>query len=287
MFAECLTVTGGGKNLQWTIVIDGQANRVPITNYAVPTVSSLAYSGTGIVPTGVNGIRTDGNVSVILTGADFGPASAPLVQWVRITSPVAQYPVTSFTVLSDTQLNVTVSPGVGANLSFAVSVAGQESPVSLATFDYLPPSILSLSPATGPTFALTGYTVLVTGHNFGLSAGATVAVQVGNAEDNTRSAWIPAQPWYPPGDDGSPRVRANESVQFVLPPGVGTNRTVRVAVYPGLNADLAIISSPAADGAPSFFSYQPPVVATIVSSILDNTTQDTSIAQALLGPVRQ
>lgn len=283
--AECLTAPGAGAGLQWTILIDGQQNQEPITSYAVPTLTSVVYPNTSVVPTGVNGISTDGNVTFQLNGLDFGPHVVPLVQWVRVASSVAQYAVTSYTVISDSQLNVTVGPGVGKNLTFNVRVAGQDSPVSAVTFDYLSPVIYSMSPKQGPTFSATGFPVQITGKNFGLSAGATVVVRIGNSADGTVSQPLPALPVYPPGDDGTPKQRVNETVQFQLPPGVGVNRTVQVSVYPSTYSSLAVSSNPVASGAASLFSYQPPVLTSVVSGVLLNTTADEDIAMQLLGPV--
>lgn len=266
-------------------MIDGQANREPITGYAVPTLSSVVYPDTGVAPTGSNGISTDGNVTLQLLGADFGPSIPPLVQYVRVTSSVAEYAVTSFTIVSDTVLNVTVGPGVGKNLSFTVKVAGQESPVSTVSFDYLSPVIYGISPNSGPTGSA-GFVVQITGKNFGLSASATVLVKIGNVVDGTVSSYIPATAVYPAGDDGSPKQRVNETVAFVLPAGVGVNRTVQVFVYPSVYASLAVSSDPLLSGAVSLFSYEPPELSSVVSAILSNSSSDESVAQQLLGQVR-
>lgn len=253
----------------------------------MPTITRVVLaSNTAITPNGLNAIHTDGNVSMIIRGSNFGPSVRPLVQWVRVTSPVAQYAVRSYTVLNDTALNVTVAPGVGKNLSFTVRVAEQDSPITPVTFDYLSPVVLGMLPPNGPTASVNGFPVVIVGRNFGLSAGATVVVQIGNTEDSTVSALLPAQPVFPPGDDGTPKIRVNESVQFQLPPGVGTGRAVRVIVYPSVYNNLAVSSNPSSDGAGSLFNYDPPAVALVVASVLDlNSTFDVVTAQTLLGPV--
>ncbi len=108
-----------------------------------------------------------------------------------------------------------------------------------------------------------------------------MGVVVGNPDDNSTSVVVPAQPVFPPGDDGKPKVRAQEQVAcsasyhipllcdavacgtmgtspaaqhpsprtrmqitFMLPPGVGTNRALRVLVYPSYRVELASISDP-------------------------------------------
>lgn len=287
LLSECNTSSGGGKSLQWTIVIDGQANKEPITSYGPPTLSSVVVASSGLVPVGVNAIRTDGNITFQLLGQNFGPSTTPLVQYVRATSSVAEYATTSFTIVSDSEIDVMVGPGVGKNLSFSVRVAEQDSlPTSHVSFDYKSPAILAIHPSSGPTFAASGFAVQVTGTNFGLSAGATVAIQFGNVEDNTMSGWLSAQPVFPAGDDGLPKQRPNETVQFQLPAGVGLNRAVRVIVYPSVYTELAVSSDPTADGAAALFNYTDPVITTILSAILDNSTTEANIARSLLGPVR-
>jgi hypothetical protein len=266
--------------------VDGQANQVPVTSYAVPVISSVVYPSNGVVPTGANGVRTDGNVTLRLIGNQFGPSTSPLVQYVRVQSPISELPVLSFTVQSDTTLDVVIAPGVGKNLSFIVRVADQLSSVTPAVFDYLSPSILVISPSSGPTFSSTGFAVTLTGLNLGQSAGATVVVQVGNVEDSTLSAWIPAQPVFPPGDNGTARVRPNETVQFQLPPGVGLSRAVRLAVYPSIHSELAVYSNPVTDGAAARFSYSPPVLTAVVSGTVDPSTNDAVTARTVFGPVR-
>lgn len=285
MCSDCLTSRGGGANLQWTIVVDGQANQVPVTNYAVPVITSVVYPSNGVVPTGTNGVRTDGNLTLRLIGGQFGPSTAPLVQYVRVQSPVSELPVLAFTVQSDTILDVVIAPGVGKNLSFVVRVADQLSSATPAVFDYLSPSILAISPSSGPTFASTGFTVTLTGLNLGQSSGATVVVQVGNAEDSTLSAWIPAQPVFPPGDNGTARLRPNETIQFQLPPGVGLSRAVKLAVYPSIYSEFAVYSNPVTDGTAARFSYTSPTLTAVVSGTVDPSTNDAITARTLFGPV--
>ena len=277
----------------WTIVIDGQQNRDPIASYGPPVITNVQYapgSGGSGSPVGANGVRTDGQVDLLVSGANFGPPPGQqpygtLVQYVRVQSPVAVSSVLAFLVVNHTTLRVTVGPGVGTNLSFVVSVADQVStstpavPGGTVTFDYLPPIVTDVSPTHGATSTAAGLLVTLSGHNLGLSAAASVDVIVGNPEDGSVSSRIPAQPVFPPGDDGSPRVRAVEQVRFAVPAGVGPARAVRVLVYPALYVELAVSSDPTSVGSSSFFSYDPPVVTSVVTALVGNDSVD---AQSVL-----
>jgi hypothetical protein len=73
------------------------------------------FSHEQIAPVGSNGIRTDGNVTLLVTGWNFGPASSagpvgsgqgPLVQFVRVQSLVQELPVLAYTVLNHSTLSV-------------------------------------------------------------------------------------------------------------------------------------------------------------------------------------
>ena len=63
-----MSAPGAGRSLGWTVVIDGQANRDPVTDYALPTITNVTYPNGTTLATGVNGIRTDGNVAMLVTG---------------------------------------------------------------------------------------------------------------------------------------------------------------------------------------------------------------------------
>ncbi|GBG24702.1 Protein O-linked-mannose beta-1,2-N-acetylglucosaminyltransferase 1 [Hondaea fermentalgiana] len=63
----CELPPGVGKELKWTVVVDGQASRVPTTNYQAPGVDTL--SGSPIE----DGASTIGGEIFYIQGSDFGP----------------------------------------------------------------------------------------------------------------------------------------------------------------------------------------------------------------------
>jgi hypothetical protein len=105
------------------------------------------------------GVTCFKSLALTNAGTNFGPAASPLVQWVRVSSPIAEYATLGFEVLTDSVMDVVIAAGVGKNLSFSLRVAGQDAPASPATFDYLSPAILSIVPPIGPTFSSTGFPV--------------------------------------------------------------------------------------------------------------------------------
>ena len=282
---ECYTAPGAGKSLLWSVIIDGQLNRDPVASYGPPVIAAVQYPGGG-QPIGHSGVRTDGNVTLHVLGANFGPPSAvgALVQYVRVQTPVQEVPVTSFTVLNHTTLEVVVPPGVGANLSLSVRVADQvstsASTVAPTTFDYLAPVVSNLSSYSCPT---TGCDLVVTGHNFGQATGASVDVVIGNPQDGSQSVRVATRAVYPAGDNGQPKVRPFEQVALTVPRGFGPGRAVQVLVYPSVYFELASSNDPIVDGA--FLSYDPPVFAAVVTSLVTNGTADATQVFARFGPV--
>ncbi len=61
-----------------------------------------------------------------------------------------------------------------------------------------------------------GSVAVITGHNFGVSAGASVDILVGNPEDTSVSVRVPATPVFPPGDDGRPKVCTRAVKKYVF-----------------------------------------------------------------------
>ena len=179
----------------------------------------LAASGTVLAVPVLESISpasgpTAGGSLITLTGQNFG------------TTPLVMIGVRSATVQpgSTVDLLVVSSPaGEGANLDVKVIAAGSAS--NVLPFSYLPPSISSLTPATGPTSG--GTTITVVGSNFGLNPLVTIG-----------------------GISASVIARTHSQVICTLPAGQGLNREVRVNV-------VGQVSPPAT------FNYNAPVITSI------------------------
>lgn len=68
VIAECQSAPGAGRSLGWTIIIDGQANRDPVTSYGLPSITNVTYTDNITPVTGMHAVRTDGNLTLRLTG---------------------------------------------------------------------------------------------------------------------------------------------------------------------------------------------------------------------------
>lgn len=87
-------------------------------------------------------VVSDGGVIVTLSGTNFGTAGSVTIGGATCTPTGAGFAHVSITCFSP--------PGQGANVSVAVSVAGQVFS-SAALFSYAPPAITSLAPLSGST----------------------------------------------------------------------------------------------------------------------------------------
>ena len=177
-----------------------------------------------------------------------------------------EYTVAAFTVVSHTEISLTTVPGVGANLRFVVTVAGQSSAPSTPTMSYAAPVIVSVSPVSASTSSNPSSPTVITvvGRNFGLlDSTAFVTVMFGNQFDETRvslgswpacvrlvitltAAWLNVNGVVPqvgpldvlsrsPKWDDAASVAAHtpgndHTITFALPSGLGPERGVVVRV---------------------------------------------------------
>lgn len=75
---RCLTAPGVGKNLEWTVMIDGQNSSVPVTAYAEPVVRD-------IVAEHLSDLSANGGDDVWLVGDHFGPPHRGFVTPTSVT----------------------------------------------------------------------------------------------------------------------------------------------------------------------------------------------------------
>jgi len=168
----CLTASGTGRDLQWSVTIGSQiaSFSTPLfSSYhsAPPEILSITYSSTGLPVTAAN---VNGGEVVSLNGRNFGSigdfTSQTLVQSVSYGKVGSEYIVSDWTAISDSQILVTLPPGVGTDLHFIVVVADQTSPPSLGTFSYAVPTITLVSPRKAST--LGGALIAVDANNLPL-----------------------------------------------------------------------------------------------------------------------
>jgi hypothetical protein len=74
---RCLTQAGVGRNLLWTVRLEGQASvpepgmPVPTSSYQLPIITSLVPAIRGVNP--ATDYTTAGGTRLVLSGTSFGP----------------------------------------------------------------------------------------------------------------------------------------------------------------------------------------------------------------------
>lgn len=284
---ECTLAAGAGTLLKWMLVVDGQTSTAPYTSFAPPLISGVALLGGAVFasPDGGVSVPTEawdaGNCpwcpfpvrchpqdSALLTGENF--ASRELIQRVRYGPTGVEFKATSITNISDSALQVTLGPGIG-NVAFTVTVADQVSPPSATALSFSPPTVLAVSPRAADASDGSSQTLItVSGINFGLLvASAVLGVGFGNPGDGSFVGPLPIIASYPSAADlRAPNFSwvpgAPQWIQFVLPPGLGANRSIRIATYPSGSppSRAAVLSLPTSLAA--MFSFNRPRVDNIV-----------------------
>jgi hypothetical protein len=264
---ECFTIKGAGEALDWQVTVDSQDSKNPTTNYAPPQINSITYSSNGqaVVAADVNG----GEV-VSLNGRYFGPVpygttTRSLVQLVTYGKVGSEFIATNWTAISDSQILVTLPPGIGTNLRFMVDVADQMSAPSAGTFSYAIPTITLVSPTTASTYG--GATITVDAKNLPLMDGtASFSVLLGQ-ERSKGGFGVYLKLSVPQNDLNAIAARTNPdgSVRgaFQLPTNfAGSKLGVAIAVAQGQASNIVYTTNATGDN--SVFSFSDPVINSIV-----------------------
>ena len=179
---ECSTVPGVGGELMWSISVGNQTAATRVTSYGPPFISSITGPGSA-------DMDTRGGQLVVLTGENFGtvaesvaqPSSIDYVEYGSATYPPVSYRAANCVVVVDnTVIHCTTIPGVGTNLSWVVSIAGQESEPYSVLISYAKPVITKayvVSDATkgAPSLPSDGAVqVALEGANFGRIGDITI-----------------------------------------------------------------------------------------------------------------
>jgi len=252
---RCFTAPGTGKGLSWTVYVDGQQSRSPTTNYAPPSISG--YSPATDLPVA-------GGAEVWIMGSNFGhPASSALLQSVT-HGPVsgAEFDLTpACSLVNDTAIQCVSQPTISGDHRVVVTVADQRNDVSPALM-FAAPTLASLHVASGeqllrgdrwdaalaaplttaPTHATVSgqpsalpMIVRAVGSNFAQpTREALVFLEVFGPYDGETFLSVPSvegDQTYSFGSSSSSNVGGTDSIEFVLPVGVGiADRQVRLGV---------------------------------------------------------
>jgi hypothetical protein len=147
----------------------------PTTSYDAPHISNITGPG-------ANNASTNGGETVNLWGENFGTVNESAIDFVSyssLSSPSSSFTAVKCTVVVDHVLvRCVTSAGVGKELQWVVSIAGQVSALSEAMTSYGAPRILdvhTVNDVNNRLLSAEGGTVLsVTGSNFGRASDAKV-----------------------------------------------------------------------------------------------------------------
>ena len=260
----CSTTEGAGATLGWKLVLDGQASTTPSTSYNVPVVDTITYAAGGAAVTAAN---VNGGDVVLLTGSFFGPTSyngsGPLVQRVWYGLSGTEFVASNWTALGQTQIRVTLRPGVGVGLRFTVEVADQTSGPSVGTFSYAVPQILQIAPSRAGTYSNPSSPTVITVVTKNmplLDSTSSYQLTFGQAP---YSHVLPIQvPRGAVAIAGATNADGTVYLRFALPTnGLGLGLGVQISVLQGTgNALVAQTNLSAATS----FSYLDPAIANII-----------------------
>ncbi|KAI9993263.1 hypothetical protein PInf_015341 [Phytophthora infestans] len=153
----CTTAPGVGNRLAWIVTIDGLTSATPTISYAKPYITALDGEG-------ATNALVRGGQRVIIRGGNFGPSNVA-IDTISYGSSGREYQVTDVIEHNDSSIICTTAAGVGANLSWIVSVGDQESSLSAVTSSYAPPVVTSFYPTVALTDGSTQVTII--GDNLG------------------------------------------------------------------------------------------------------------------------
>lgn len=168
----CSIPDGAGTDLLWSVVIGGQKSSAPTVAYAVPVIHSFTCS-----PAACDNVTTTGGDTIVLRGANFGPAThspnflaAPYGGVYFVAPSGTRYALLACNVtVSQVQAECSTPSGFGLNMSVTMTVLRQASAAAGQSVSYAVPfvSIVGVGMATGGALLVKGSTVIVTGHSLG------------------------------------------------------------------------------------------------------------------------
>ena len=161
----CTSVAGVGASLQFNVTVGGQAS-VPssaVLSYSLPFISGVA---------GGDSMATAGGVTITLSGVNFGPVGTTVSATYGVTG--SGYTASGCTVaVGHTTVTCVSIGGVGAALTWKLTVGGQTSAASSGTVSYVGPAITVVSGGSSmPTGG--GTLISLTGTHFGSTSGHVV-----------------------------------------------------------------------------------------------------------------
>ena len=179
---QCKTVPGVGKDLKWSVTVNGHS-----TLEDTVTISYLAPAITAVATP--DDLATAGATPFTVTGTNFGPTGTSIdsLAYGPAATGIRFKAVDCEVTIAHSQLSCKAAVGVGHSLVFRLTIARLSSPDFASAATYAAPAVTLID---GATLMATqgGETVVVNGTNFGHVSEVAVAAVYGPAGDRGRYA---------------------------------------------------------------------------------------------------
>ncbi len=190
---RCAVSAGFGAALSWRVVVEGQANAMPMSSYAPPALEGAEFAAAGVLHA-----DNQGGTMVLLRGRNLGDDIGVVA--VTVTTPAGTARVLGCVYRTlHSALECGLPAGVGAVSLLTVTVLDQEATFVPTGIAYMPPVVTSVFPSTWPT-NLAGLTVTLTGRGFGVVSNLVRVVATGAACGGAETVRLLGQAVTPRGD---------------------------------------------------------------------------------------
>ena len=277
----CKTAPGVGQDLIWTVTVDGQDNVSPKTAYTTPKITGYEVRNATTLSL-KRAASTEGGDMLYIYGSGFGPRGLNTIKDAVAVSPFGlTIPLTNTSLLNDGLVTTSIPPGGGSGWTTIFKVADIETEPTVANYSYANPTVVSLTPAVGPTIG--GSLITVVARDLAiLNSNVLTSVIFGNPNDGSlqpqpiSSSLIPR----PDSDNITKTPYLPGLVSFRLPPGVGLRRYVRLISY--LSTDSIPDPQTVSIENGAYFDYADPIITNAVLS-QPNTPQQQQNALDFFG----
>ncbi len=158
---RCTVAAGMGAALSWRVVVEGQANSMPLASYAAPVLHVVEFAEAG-----VTFADTQGGTRVFMRGHYLGNDVRYVL--VSVTTPAGAAAVPGCTLVTNhTVLSCPLPPGAGVVSLVTVTVLGQKTAFATVGIAYASPTVTAVAPSAWPTDLAGGTAVVITGRGFG------------------------------------------------------------------------------------------------------------------------
>ena len=177
---QCTTNVGVGADLFWVVSVGDQESSISISpymsSYAIPTISGLGGAAASQF-----GSTTEGNIKMVLSGSNFGPAGTPVSAVYGPDGEPSKYTARDCSVLGHTRVECFTVEGTGGLLRWRVTSGGQVSVVfEDETMKYSNPSITTVPNTRINTDGTS--TLVLDGDNFGQECSGCVFASYGGSQ---------------------------------------------------------------------------------------------------------